>query len=111
MTENPALAALRYHVSGAIARGEAEPIIAREPSPRRMVILGGPGGYLATCGAGRDWRADSRFRGWIELGRVNLPRRVLRAIDGEPTRCGWIILRDHALAGIMRTHEIDGGTR
>lgn len=41
---NPALRALRYHVSGAIARGEAEPIVAQE-APRVDSVHG----HACTC--------------------------------------------------------------
>lgn len=44
-------------------------------SPRRLVLLGGPGGYLTVLPAGSPMR-DDRYRGWTELLRMNVPRRL-----------------------------------
>lgn len=43
-------------------------------SPRRFVLLGGPGGWMTVLPAGSPMRAD-RYAGWTELARANLPRR------------------------------------
>ena len=51
----------------------------RAASPKRFVILGGPGGYLSCRPAGCPMIAD-RYRHWQRLGTVNRPltRRARR---------------------------------
>ncbi len=50
----------------------ADPRMARR-SARRLVLLGGPGGYLTVLPVG-DPRIEDRYAGWTELARANVPR-------------------------------------
>ena len=44
----------------------------QRPSPKRFLLLGGPGGYL-TCLPAGDSRLHDRYRQWMVLARVNRP--------------------------------------
>lgn len=53
-------------------------------SPRRFVLLGGPGGYMTVVPAGSPLL--ERYGGWTTLLRVNVPRRLepdARNVAGE----------------------------
>ena len=51
----------------------------RRTSRRRYELIGGPDGYLSILPAGSPMRRD-RYRQWVTLLRVNLPR----AMHGRP---------------------------
>lgn len=49
----------------------------RRASRRRYELIGGPGGYLSIVPAGSPMRTD-RYRHWVTLLRVHLPRAMAR---------------------------------
>lgn len=51
-------------------------------SPRRFVLLGGPGGYLTVLAAGSPLL--EKYGGWTTLLRVNVPRRKTCRTCVEP---------------------------
>lgn len=59
--------------------------------PRRFLVLGGPGGYLATARPDTDL-TDSRWRRWVVLFKVNRPMTPA--------------LRDAALGAALRHFEV-----
>ena len=52
----------------------------RRASRRRYELIGGPGGYLSILPAGSPMRRD-RYRHWVTLLRVRVPRRVARRAE------------------------------
>lgn len=52
----------------------------RRTSRRRFEVIAGPAGYLSIVPAGSPMRTD-RYRHWITLVRVSVPRRVARRTD------------------------------
>ena len=52
----------------------------RSTSRRRYELIGGPGGYLSIVPAGSPMRTD-RYRHWVTLLRVHLPRAMARKRD------------------------------
>lgn len=59
MIDNPAMRALRAHVSGKVESGEAEPIVERRAVPaigNRIPIFDRHGGFTALTRSGTLWR-------------------------------------------------------
>jgi hypothetical protein len=67
--DNPAMQALRHHVSGAVERGEAEPVVAQETTPG--IDLNDDGEVIATAVSMEHYAAQEhpgRLIAWSPLG-------------------------------------------